>query len=51
MGPSRLAVEGGSEVQAIIIPGSPESGPTDQTESARVARIESKEADPVPSAL
>ena len=38
-------------MQAIIIPGSPESGPTNQTEPARVARIESKEADPVPSAL
>ena len=38
-------------MQAIIIPGSPESGPTDQTKSAWVARIESKEADPVPSAL
>ena len=38
-------------MQAIIIPGSPESGPIDQTEPAGVARIESKEADPVPSAL
>ena len=34
-----------------VIPGSPELGPTDQTEPAGVARIESKEADPVPSAL
>ena len=49
--PSQSITEGGSEVQAIIILGSPESGPTDQTESAGVARIESKEADPVPSAL
>ena len=38
-------------MQAIIILGSPESGPTDQTEPAGVARIESKEADPIPSAL
>ena len=38
-------------MQAIIIPGSPVSGPTDQTEPAGVARIESKEADPVPSAF
>ena len=38
-------------MQAIIIPVSHESGPTDQTESAGVARIESKEADPVLSAL
>ena len=50
-GPNHLGAEGGSEVQAIIIPGSPESGPTYQTEPAGVARIESKEADPVPSAL
>ena len=38
-------------MQAIIIPSSPESGPTDQTEPVAVARIESKEADPVLSAL
>ena len=38
-------------MQAIIILGSPESGPIDQTEPAGVARLESKEADPVPSAL
>ena len=51
MGPSQPAAEGGSEVQAIIIPGSPESGPTDQTEPAGVAWVESKEADLVLSAL
>ena len=39
-GPSQPAAEGGSEVQAIIIPGSHESGPTDQTELAAIARIE-----------
>ena len=38
-------------MQAIIIPGSPESGPADQTEPTGVARMESKEANPVPSAL
>ena len=38
-------------MQAIVIPGSPEPGCTDQTEPAGVAQIESKEADPVPSAL
>ena len=38
-------------MQAIIIPGSLESRPTYQTESARVARVELKEVDPVPSAL
>ena len=32
-GPSQPAAEGGLEVQAIIIPGYPESGPIDQTES------------------
>ena len=51
MGPSQPAAEGGSEVQTIIIPGSPGSGPTDQTEPAGVAWVESKEADLVPSAL
>ena len=51
MGPSQPAAEGSSEVQAIIIPGSFESGPTDQTEPAGVAWLESKEADLVPSAL
>ena len=50
-GSSQPAVEGGSEMQSIVIPGSPEPGATDQTEPAGVARIESKEADPVPSAL
>ena len=38
-------------MQAIIIPCSPKSGPTDQTEPTGVAQIESKETDPVPSAL
>ena len=37
-GPSQPTTEGGSEVQAIIILGSPESGPIDQTEPARDAR-------------
>ena len=35
-GPSQPATKGGSEVQAIIIPDSPESGPTDQTEPKRL---------------
>ena len=51
MGPSQPAVEGGSERQAIVIPSSPESGPTDQTDPVRVARLESKEVDPISSAL
>ena len=49
--PSQPAAEGGSEVQAIIIPGSPKSGPTDQTEPTGVTWIELKEADLVRSAL
>ena len=48
---SQPVAEGGSVVQAIIIHGSLESGPSDQMELAGVPRIESKEADPVPSAL
>ena len=50
-GSSLLAAEGGLEMQAIVIPGSPEPGATDQTEPAGIGRTESKEADPVPSAL
>ena len=38
-------------MQAIIIPGSPELRPTDQTEPTGVAKTESKEADLVPSTL
>ena len=38
-------------MQAIIIPSSPKSGPTDQMEPTRDARTESKKAYPVPSAL
>ena len=38
-------------MQVIVIPGALEPGPTDQTEHAGVSRIESKEADPIPSAL
>ena len=50
-GPSQPAVEGGSEVQAIIIPGSPESGPPNQTEPTRDSQTESKKADLVLSVL
>ena len=38
-------------MQAIIIPSTPESGPTDETEPVRFAQIESKEADLVSSEL
>ena len=38
-------------MQAIVIPGSPEPGPTDQTKLTGVVQIESKEIDPGPSAL
>ena len=50
-GSGQAATEGGSEMQAIVIPGSPKPGATDQMEPAGVARTESKEADPVLSAL
>ena len=50
-GPNQPAIGGGSEEQAITISSSPELGPLDQMEPVGVARIESKEADPVPSAL
>ena len=50
-GPSQPAAEGGSEMQAIVIPGSPEPEPTYQMEPAGVARIELKEADLVSSSL
>ena len=51
VGPSQPAAEGGLEVHAIIIHGSLESGPPDQTKPAGDARIESKEAYPIPRAL
>ena len=41
-GSSQPGAKGGSEMQAIIIPGSPEPGATDQTEPIGMARIESK---------
>ena len=36
VGPSQSTAEGGSEMQAIVIPSSPEPVPTDQTEPTRV---------------
>ena len=50
-GSSQLTAKGGSEMQAIVIPGSPEPGAIDQTAPAGVARTESKEDNSVPSAL
>ena len=50
-GSSLPASKGGSEMQAIVIPGSPEPRVTDQNEPAGVARTESKEADSAQSAL
>ena len=50
-GPSQSAAERGSEMQAIVIPGSPKPVPTYQIEPAGVDRIESQDADPIPSAL
>ena len=35
--PGQSAAEGGLEMQANVIPGSPEPGPTNQTEPAGVA--------------
>ena len=51
VGSNPPASEGGSKMQAIVIPGSPEPGATNQTEPVEVAPIESKEADSVPSTL
>ena len=50
-GSSLPTSEGGLKMQAIVIPGSPEPGVADQAEPAGVARIESQETDPAPSAL
>ena len=54
-GPNQPVAKGGSKVQVIIISSSPESRPTYQMEPEMeptgVARIDSKEVDPVPSAL
>ena len=50
-GPSQSAAEGGSEMQAIVIPSSPEPVPIDQKEPAGVAQRESQDADSVSSAL
>ena len=50
-GSSLPAYEGGSKMQAIVIPGDPEPRVADQAEPARVARTESQETDQVPSAL
>ena len=50
-GSSLPAAEEGSEMQTIVIPGSPEPGATNQMEPTGMDRIDPKEADPVPSAL
>ena len=50
-GPNQHAVEGGSKVQAIVIPGSPEPEPTDPTDLGGVARTEPKKAGLVSIAL
>ena len=51
VGSNLPVAEGGSEMQAIVILGSPEQEATDQTEPTGVARTESKEANPVSSEL
>ena len=45
------AADGSSGDQAIIIPCSPELGPTGETEQGRAALSESNEDAPVPSAI
>ena len=50
-GSSLPTSEGGSEMQAIVIPASPEPGLVDQAKPAGVARTESQETDPASSTL
>ena len=50
-GSDRPPTEGGSEMQAIVIPGSPEIESNDQSSSEDIARGEPMEGTPIPSAL
>ena len=50
-GSNRLPTNGGSEMQAIIIPGSPEMGSSDQLGPEDVSLGEQREDTPIPSAL
>ena len=44
-------MDGGSEIQTIMIPASPEMGSNDQPGSANIAREEPREEAPIPLAL
>ena len=50
-GSDRPPTNGGSEMQAIVIPRSPEMGSNDQLGSEDIARGESREGTPIPPAL
>ena len=50
-GSGQLFPDGGSEVQTIVISGSPEMGLNDQPALRNVTLAESKEASPVPAAI
>ena len=50
-GSDRLPTDGGSEMQAIVIPGSPETGSNDQLGPEDIARGEPRESTPIPPAL
>ena len=50
-GLSRLPMDGGSEIQAIVIPGSPEMGSSDQLGPENVALEKPREDTPIPPAL
>ena len=48
---SQLGPDGGSEVQAIVIPGSPEMSLNDQPVTENVTMEDSREASPIPATL
>ena len=50
-GSHRSSTDGGSEMQEIIIPGSPEMGSSDQPGLKGVALGEPREVTPIPPAL
>ena len=44
-------MDGGSEIQTIVIPASPEMGSNDQPGSEDIGRVEPREEAPIPPAL
>ena len=48
---NRLPTGGGSEMQAIVIPGSPETEFNDQSSPEDITRGEPRESTPIPPAL